>query len=841
MKKTIFIVLAVIILMVASLFVLPVFFKKNVIEITQNTLNKHINAKVQFDDLSLSLFRNFPKATIIIQNMVITGKGDFVNDTLFSVESAKATTGITSLFKKTGGALDELILDNPKLMLKVNANGSYNWDLVPVNAATGNQATPVQNNTPENAYVLKLEKVKINNAGFWYIDDEAKMLVRLLDMNIDITGTLDEVAAGLQVTGKAGDFMVEYDSVKYISNSTIETTSLMNWEFETSTLWIVQNELLLNRLPLEVIGSVEMPSDSMLYSLQFKTKESDFSNFLALVPVEYEKYMKDVTTSGTATVSGYLRGVYYEENYPAFSLLVNASQGTVQFAGLPDKVEKIRADVEILKPQGGMDLTEINIKAAHAEIRKNPVDLKLSLKNLFDNMQFDGKFIGAVNFSEIKDALPLQDVNVSGMVNANIIVKGDYAAVENEQYDKIMAVGMVQLKNFVYDSPSFTQKIEVPTGVVEFSPKFMILRGLNMNIGESDFALTGRISNYLNYIVKDGTIQGDLALNSTFLNMNQLLRLSRDTIPQAGKTKTAAPAATQESAVVPEEKVAFDIPKNIDFTFRSNIKNAVLDKMEISDINGVITAQNGKLLLNGLHMKMLDGEMNVTGSYQNTPENQPLFDFGFNVIQFDIPIAFKTISGIQKVFPVAGQSSGKLNTTFKMNGKLSSSHKLIASSLDGLGSFSTVGVTITESPVFKQLKGILKPEMLSNVSIDDFKANFSFDDGNMELKPFKTKISGQETIISGSLNAQNLVNVRLDFNVNRSAFGTDIQNILSAIPGNSNISVLPAAVVIQGPVGKPEVKMDFSETRKTITNATKNELQNSLNKLGSGLKKLLDK
>lgn len=841
MKKTIFIVLAVIILMVASLFVLPVFFKKNVIEITQATLNKHINAKVQFDDLSLSLFRNFPKATIIIQNMVITGKGDFANDTLFSVESAKATTGITSLFKKTGGALDELILDNPKLMLKVNANGSYNWDLVPVNAATGNQATPVQNNTPENAYVLKLEKVKINNAGFWYIDDEAKMLVRLLDMNIDITGTLDEVAAGLQVTGKAGDFMVEYDSVKYISNSTIETTSLMNWEFETSTLWIVQNELLLNRLPLEVIGSVEMPSDSMLYSLQFKTKESDFSNFLALVPAEYEKYMKDVTTSGTATVSGYLRGVYYEENYPAFSLLVNASQGTVQFAGLPDKVEKIRADVEILKPQGGMDLTEINIKAAHAEIRKNPVDLKLSLKNLFDNMQFDGKFIGAVNFSEIKDALPLQDVNVSGMVNANIIVKGDYAAVENEQYDKIMAVGMVQLKNFVYDSPSFTQKIEVPTGVVEFSPKFMILRGLNMNIGESDFALTGRISNYLNYIVKDGTIKGDLALNSNFVNVNQLLRLSRDTIPQAGKTKTAAPAVTQESAVVPEEKVAFDIPKNIDFTFRSNIKNAVLDKMEISDINGVITAQNGKLLLNGLHMKMLDGEMNVTGSYQNTPENQPLFDFGFNVIQFDIPIAFKTISGIQKVFPVAGQSSGKLNTTFKMNGKLSSSHKLIASSLDGLGSFSTVGVTITESPVFKQLKGILKPEMLSNVSIDDFKANFSFDDGNMELKPFKTKISGQETIISGSLNAQNLVNVRLDFNVNRSAFGTDIQNILSAIPGNSNISVLPAAVVIQGPVGKPEVKVDFSETRKTITNATKNELQNSLNKLGSGLKKLLDK
>ena len=124
------------------------------------------------------------------------------------------------------------------------------------------------------------------------------------------------------------------------------------------------------------------------------------------------------------------------------------------------------------------------------------------------------------------------------------------------------------------------------------------------------------------------------------------------------------------------------------------------------------------------------------------------------------------------------------------------------------------------------------------MAIDDFKANFTVDDGNLLLRPFTTKIAGQETNISGSLNAQNLLDMRLDFNIQREAFGSEIQSILSAIPGNKNIKLVPAGVVIKGPVGEPEVKMDLSETRKTILDATKDDLQDSLNKLGDGLKRL---
>jgi hypothetical protein len=193
---------------------------------------------------------------------------------------------------------------------------------------------------------------------------------------------------------------------------------------------------------------------------------------------------------------------------------------------------------------------------------------------------------------------------------------------------------------------------------------------------------------------------------------------------------------------------------------------------------------------------------------------------------------------MQKMMPVASQSSGKFSTNFKMIGRLSENLKLIPASVDGTGLFNTENLQINNSPVFNQLKGILKEEKLKHVTVEDFRANFVVDNGNLFLQPFKTKIADQETNISGSLNAQNLLNMRLDFNIQRDAFGPEIQGILSAIPGNKNIKLVPAGVVISGPVGKPDVKMDLSETRKTVMNATKDDLQNTLNKLGDGLKKL---
>ena len=841
MKKVSLIIIIVIVVIVGALISIPFIFRQTLLEKTKTAINKQVNAEVEFEGYKLSLFRSFPKVTLELQNVTITGKGEFQPDTLLTIANARAKMSLRSLFKKSGRSIEEINLVQPKLNLIAGKTGNVNWDIMVETGDESNISDSAQSGEQEQPFALQLDKIEIEDATVLYSDRETEMFLFFDNIDLDVKGKMYGSSTELMVEGIAERFSTDYKGVRYISNISLETTTLLNIDYEKMDILIKENELLVNRLPMEVTGLIQIPSDSAFYDLTIKTKDSGFENFLALVPPGYEEYLKKIKTSGSASISGTVKGLYFEEIYPAFDLKIDVADGNFKYVDLPEEIKNIRADISVSKPQGVLDLTEVHIKTAHLEIKNNPVDLTLLLKNLVSDPWFDGAFVGTINFDQLKNALPLDSVNISGMIDANLFVKGNYSSIEKEQYDKINSDGIVLLDNFLYDSPDFTQKILVPSGKLDFSPQNVNLSQFNMRVGQSDFNMTGKVYNYLNYIFKDGILRGDMQLVSSFVNVNELLRLQKKEINSVAENSNTAEPAVNTTASETPEKLVFDVPKNIDFTFRSNIDKAVFDKLPLSDITGLITAKNGKLILNGLNMNTLGGELKLTGSYENTAQNQPLVDFGFEVVKFDIPVAFQSLTGLQNMIPIAGQSQGKISTNLKMKGQLTQLFKIIPTSVDGSGIFNTENLKIVDSPIFKELKGILLPEKLQNVDIEDFKANFIIENGNIDLKPFKTKIAGQETTILGTLNADNLLNMRLDFKVNRDAFGTDIQNVLSVIPGNKSITVVPAGVNISGPVGKPEVKIDLSETRKTITNAAKDGMQESVKKLGNELKKLFEK
>jgi len=837
MKKILIAIGIVVALLIAAMAAVPLFFKQALLEKTKITINKHINAEVEFSDLKLSLFRSFPKVSLELVDIQVVGKGEFANDTLFAAPSIRTKTALRQLFGKGNVGIEEILLKRPVLKLVVGASGNVNWDLL-ADSESKEEAAAVSD-SDEEGIVFQLDKIGISNADFIYEDREADILFRLNDINIGVSGEMYGTEAQLLAEGTAAQLFLSYAGVNYITNASVETRTKLNVDYDIMDIEIQENELLINRLPLEVLGMIQMPDDTMYFDLHIKTKESGFDNFLALIPPDYEDYLNEITANGTATISGTVKGKYFDEDYPAFDLKIDVSNGNLRYADLPEEIKNISADLSITKPQGVLDFTEVNIRKAHAEVKNSPVDFRLALKNLMTDLHFDGALTGNVNFNELKDALPLDSVNISGIIDADLMVKGNYSAIEKEQYDKIQTEGTVNLTNFLYESPGLTQQVKIPEGKMTFSPQAVNLSGLSINIGQSDFRLSGNVTNYLNYLFKEGTLAGTLQLNSTQVNMNELLRLQvakEDQQPQ--KTD-----ATKKSREEQEEILVFDVPANVDFTFQSDIQRVIFERMPITDVKGLITARKGKLVLDGLNMRMLDGGLKLSGSYENTAENKPLFDFSFDLSDIDIPKAYQTLLSVQRMIPIAGNSQGKFNISLNVNGQLTPGFGILASSVDGSGLFNTVNLQIIESPLFKQLKGLLKSEKLNNVKIDDFRAFVEVEKGAIKLKPFSTKVAGQETTISGNLNLENLIDMRLDFNVQRDAFGDDIQKILGVLPGQERIQLIPASVLLKGPVGKPDMKIDLEEARKMITNEVKKSaqenLQENINKISEGLKKLI--
>ena len=826
MKRILVILLIVIVVLLGAVLAIPVFFKENILNTAKTTLNKQMDAEVEFADLKLSLFKNFPKVTVELQEVMIKGKEEFAQDTLLNVPRFAATMNLSSLFS-SNRSIEEIVLDNPSLNLVVAESGNVNWDVAPASDSEEKESASTDN---KEEFQLALKNIEVNNAHFVYNDKLAKMRADLEDINMNISGEMFGNTTQLNIGGVVRNLTYSMEGTAYVSNTSLELNTLLDVDFESMRFSIAESELLVNRLPLELSGDVSMPNDTTFMNLQLKTKASDFENFLALVPKDYEEYLKDITTTGSATISGGVSGYLIDEDYPKIDFQVKVDKGNLKYAEMPEEIKNISAEMLIEKPQGDLDLMKININKAHAEIRNNPVDLTLKISNPVSDPLFDGAFVGKVNLDHLKDALPMDSVNISGIIDANLFAKGRYSDVEAEAYDKIKSDGEVLLNNFVYDSPDLTQQVIIPSGRLDFSPQNINLGNFTLKVGESDFRLSGKVSNYLNYVMKDGVLKGNMQLNSNFVNLNELLRL------QVTEEETEQDQEPQNGEDM--ETLAFDVPENVDIIFRSAIKRAVFNRIPITDIKGEVRAVDKKLVLDGLDMNMLDGKMTMNGSYENTAQNQPLFDFGFDISRFDIPTMYHTVAGFRKLIPGAGNSTGKLSTRLGMKGRLSPQLKLIAATTNGKGSFSTNNVEIKDSPLFNQLSGILKKEKLGNVRIGDFTANLTVEDGSLLLRPFTTKIIGQETKVQGSLNAESLLDMRLDFNVQREMFGPDIQKILAILPGNEKITMLPAGVVLKGPVGDAKVSLDLSATQKAVTDATKDDLKNSLNKLGDGLKKL---
>ena len=822
--------------LLGTLVLVPVLFRDALLEKTKSTISSNLNVQVGFDGFSLSLLRNFPRASLSVTDVLVTGKGSFEGDTLLRIPALTTRFGLFDLLTPGNLTIQELILERPELRLRVNPAEKANWDILPEESP----GTTPDEKEHESTFGLEVSKIEINKGYISYTDQAAPLFLDLSDLELRLKGNLYGSQTRLKAEGSAAAFNLTYDSATYISKVRLDLESLLDIHFDTWLFTFGESELLVNDLPVDLRGSFSMPGDSLLFDLGFNAKASSFSDYLTLVPPGYQQYLEALKAEGRAELKGSFKGIYYEEEYPAFDLGFRVSEGQIRYAGLPEEIRNISGHISILKPQGGMDLTAIDISGVHAEVRNNPLNLSLRLDNLFGNIRFAGNLTGRVNFDHLRDAIPMDSVLISGLLDANIDLAGNMAAIENKQYEQIKTDGTVELSGFSFESNQLSRPVTVSTGRMDFAPEKVNLQHMDLKIGQSQLSVAGFVTDYYPYLFARETLHGNITLDADYLNLNELMALTMDPgtshSPKETKTRTAA-HDTLKAAPEP-----FEVPERVNLSLMTDIRKALYDKLTISNIKGQVIVSDGQLDLRGVTMNLFDGEMKLAGTYKNTPLKKPEVNVAVDLVSFDIPTAFQSLKLVRNYLPIAAQSKGKFSTSLRLNGQLDEEMGLVMESLNGSGLFNSMNVQVLNSPVFNKVKSVLNEERLRDLKIDDFAASFTIENGNLLLKPFKTKISGQEATFSGKLNASNLIDMDINFLVSRDALSKNIENTLGVLPGQKNIQIIPVGVSISGPVKNPDVKVDLSDARKMIQkevgNATKEEIRQSVNKIGEGLKKL---
>jgi hypothetical protein len=835
MKRKISIAAGIFVLIVGILAVLPFLYKDKLLAKVKTTLNNQVNARIDFSGFSLSVFSHFPKVEMEIRGLSLVGINTFAGDTIFSASSISTDISLMDMLRSKGLELNSLVIDNPRISLISDKNGKVNWDIA---KASGPTATVSGTPDSGNAFKMKLSDIRVNNLNLQYSDQAMPMNVWVRNTNLSSSGDVAGTVTNFKIKGDAGELIFEYDSVKYISKTKLKAETGLKVDYAKMDFAFEQGKLWVNNLPLEVNGSFVMPNDSMHFDLAFRSEKSDFATILSLVPTDYQKYLEKADIKGSAEFKGSVKGLFYNDIYPAIDISLSAGNASFKYQGLPESVQDIQILAQITKPEGNLNLLKVNVEKAHAAIRNNPVDMRLLVTEPMTDPNIDASFAGIVDFSSLKQAIPIDSLDITGILKAKMQMAGRMSAIEKQEYEKFQSSGEASIQNFKIQSKQLTKPVEISHGQLKANTKQIDIERFDAKVGTSDFSLRGDVSNYLAYMFKNGVLKGDFNLKSSFMNFSELSNIQKPVKP-ATEPKVeakAAPAASSDSVV------AFQVPKNLDLSFQSTIQKAVYDKMPVSNINGLVKVKDQRMELTNLSMEMLQGKLAVNGSYTSNKENKPLFDFKLDMQNIDLPTAYQSLSTIRRYLPIAAKSQGKFSTQFGLSGGMNEKMNIVPTSLNGLGVFNTQNLMIVDSPVFDQIRGIIKKEKLKNVKIDDFTAKFQFENGQLKMNPFKTTVADQQATIYGTLSAAREINLNLDFLVNREDLGADINKGLDILPGSQNIKMIDASVILKGPISKPEVSLDLSKARaqieQQVKKATTDDIKESVKKLGNELKKL---
>ncbi|MCH8555978.1 MAG: hypothetical protein LAT76_12530, partial [Schleiferiaceae bacterium] len=577
-----------------------------------------------------------------------------------------------------------------------------------------------------------------------------------------------------------------------------------------------ENTVQLNELALEFNGILKFLEDAMDIDLTFAVPSNDFKSVISLIPAYYYQDFEDLVAKGNFDLNGFVKGPYYYENEdytPAFGFNVLAKNGTISYPDLPEKIENLHIDMSINHPGGDLDLMRVNLPTFALSLAKNPISGHFHVLTPFSDPNIDFGIKTKMDFSSLEKTLKTNDLNIKGLLDADFLFKGRLSHLENEAYDKVTASGGGKLSNFVFESAELDVPIKIAQAEAQLSPQFLNLPMFQMTIGKSDFSASGRLDNLLSYVFSDTTLIGRFQFNSNLIDANELLALMDDET----ENQAIAENPTETTTGAPS------VPANLDFNLNATVEKLLFDVYDITDMKGQLVIANQKLTMNQLLMKTLGGAIEMNGFYETQPEQPPLANFGFDLLNLDLEQVFDKVETLKALAPIGAAAKGLLTTKFNFQSELDGDLSPVLSSIDAAGMFRTANIQYA-SPTLDKLASSLNNDSYKNLSFKNALIDFEITDGRIFLKPFNIALGSQQAEFSGSHG----IDQTMAYKISGKFPAAQLASSAISLPSAERIKDVDLDVLIGGTITSPKISFELKSLgnalRDQVTDIVKDEI-----------------
>ena len=815
-------------LVIILLIVIPMFFKDEMLAKVKEEINNNVNAKVEFADFRLSLFKSFPDLNLGLHEVSVTGIDHFEGDTLVYFESFNVQVDLISAIKKNV-VVKGIILNKPFINGKVLEDSTANWDIVklveelPDTIAVEEEIIEVDTTTETMDYRVDLQKFQIKDARIKYSDETSNMTASIDNLNFLVKGDLGMDYSDITINTSIDAISVKMDGIRYMKNASFGFDATIGADMENMIFTFKDNLLSLNDIAIGFEGVIEMLEEDINVDVKFNTTKTSFKSLLSMVPAIYMEGFEELKTSGNLAFSGDIKGTYNETQMPSANIRLVVEDAMFQYPDLPKSVENINIDLAVFYDGVVNDNTKVDLNKFHVELAENPFDIAMHMRTPFSDPYIEGSIDGHIILNTLTDVLPLEDMSLDGEITVDIDIAGNMSTIENEKYEEFKAAGQLQLKDFIFESADLPA-VKIIETTFNFTPQFLELKSFKSEIGESDFNLNGKIENYIAYVLGDGTLKGNFKFTSSFINVNEFMTETEE-IEETEETEVPVDSTSVMSAI--------EVPDKIDFKLVSSLNHIVYDKMDIKNLTGTFLIKDKKVMMNNLNMNILDGEIGVNGEYNTQKIEAPSVIMGLDIRKIEIESAISSFSMIEKLAPILKKCKGKVSIKFDYKSLLDTDMSPVLSTIEGYGRIQSKSIQVVDSKTFDKLADLLKLGDKFNNEFEDVNISFKITDGRIMVDPFDIKVDDISMLVGGSHGIDQTLDYDLVLTVPRKYFGSAANDALDGLLAEAakkgvriNVSEnIKVKAKIIGTTTDPKITLNFKDDTGDAEQSLKDELK----------------
>lgn len=808
MKKVLKITGITLLAIIAILFAIPFLFKGKIIRIVKSEINKNINAKVDFGDINISLLKRFPRVSVSIQKIQVTGNDRFSADTLIAANSIDAALNLMSVIKGDRMTIYSVAVNQPRIHAIVAKDGAVNWDITKPDTTTAVTAAA-------KPFNMELKNYAINDGYVSYVDSAGGMNAEITGLQHEGSGdfTADNFTLSTKTNADAVNFTMA--SIPYLVNTKTRINADIQVDNKTSKYTFKTDEIALNELKIATDGLFQLVNDSTYnMDIKFDAPSTDFKNILSLIPVVYKKDFAKVKTSGKAVFNGAVKGTMGPKQLPAYTVNLNVADGFFQYPDLPSPVKNINIAVKVDNPDGITDHTVVDIPRGHVEMENEPFDFRLLMKNPVSDMWVDAAAKGKLDLSKISRMVKLdKETSIKGLLNADVNVKGLVDAVQKQQFDKFSAAGTIALNGFSYVAKDYPDGVSLQKLLLTFNPKNVTLNEASGSYLKSNFEANGYVNNLIAYALKDRPLNGVVNVKADKLNVNDWM----------GPEDTTNKATTS---------TAFIVPANLDLTMNAKVDQVRYDNLLMENVSGSMLIADEAIKLNDVKGNALDGTMMVNGTY-STRENKkkPAITLNYDVKDLDVQKTFNTFNTVQKLMPIGKFLSGKLNSRLGLTGLLGENMMPDLSTLTGEGNIFLIQGLLAKFKPLEKLGERLNVNELKDVTLREVREQFEFSAGKVFVKPFTLKIKDIEMEVGGTHGFDQSMDYTIHLKIPRAMIGTKGNEIINDLVAKVSSKGVPVKVgetvnlnvKMLGTITDPDIRFDLKEGTSSLAEDIKDQ------------------